>query len=217
MPKATVSRRRLRDSAATRTIILRAAKRIFADAGLAGARIDAIAAAAGVNKAMIYYYFRSKEELYGVVLEDDVQEFRRRAEEILSRKEAPGVILLRYISNHFDFIGARPSYPRLIQQLIMTGDARMKQMVRKHSIPLLRRLTALIERGMRSGEFRSFSPPDTALSIVALTVFYFNAAPIIRMVGGFDVYDKARQAHRKQEVLKFIRYALFKNPEVGSR
>jgi AcrR family transcriptional regulator len=48
----------------TRTAILAAAERIFADGGLEGARMDAIAVKAGVNKALLYYYFRGKEELY---------------------------------------------------------------------------------------------------------------------------------------------------------
>ena len=53
----------------TRAAILEAAEGIFAEVGLAGARIDAIAGAAGINKAMLYYYFKSKEGLYRAVLE----------------------------------------------------------------------------------------------------------------------------------------------------
>src|SRR3970040_2462057 len=68
----------------TRAAILGAAERIFAEAGLAGARTDAIASGAGVNKALLYYYFRSKDALYRAVLEDHLREFRRRALEVLS-------------------------------------------------------------------------------------------------------------------------------------
>src|ERR1035438_1124525 len=91
---------------ARRQAILSAAERIFATAGLAGARTDEIAAAAGVNKALLYYYFQSKEHLYEAVVEDHFREFNRRALEIL---EAPGsarAILLRYVGMHFDFICA---------------------------------------------------------------------------------------------------------------
>lgn len=208
---------RPRDSAETRAAILRAAERIFADVGLEGARTDAIARAAGVNKAMLYYYFRSKAGLYGAVLEEHVKEFHRRALEILSSRDAPSDILLRYVSTHFDFIGARPYYPRLFQRLIMAGDARLEGIIRRHFAPLSKRILALIRRGIRRGEFRPFDAQHTAMSLVALTVFYFNAAPIVRIIGGIDVYAKAEQARRKEEVLKFIRYALFTHPEAKAQ
>ncbi|MDD5544786.1 MAG: TetR/AcrR family transcriptional regulator [Acidobacteriia bacterium] len=204
-------RPRIRDSAATRAIILRAAERIFAEVGLAGARTDSIAAAAGVNKAMLYYYFKSKVGLHRAVLEELVGEFQRGALEVLRTKTSASQVLLGYVSYHFDFIAARPYYPRLFQRLAMTGDKHIAPMVRKYFVPLAREVRARIEGGMRSGEFKRLDPTHTAISLAALTVFYFNAAPMIRLIGGFDPYQKDAQERRKQEVLKFIRYALFRD------
>ncbi len=208
---------RHRDSAETRRTILKAAERIFADAGLAGARTDAIAAAAGVNKAMLYYYFRSKDGLYRAVLEANVEEFRRTSEEVLSGPGSPGTILLKYVSNHFDFIGARPYYPRLFQRLVMTGDRRVEDIVKAHFIPLSRRLRELIECGARSGELRPLDARHAVISLIALTVFYFSIAPWVRKIGGADVFDKEEQARRKEEVLRFVRYGLFEKPEAVDR
>ena len=72
---------RHRDSAETRATILKAAEQIYAEHGLAGARTDAIAAAAGVNKALLYYYFKSKEGLYQAVVGSQVREFQQQARE----------------------------------------------------------------------------------------------------------------------------------------
>jgi TetR/AcrR family transcriptional regulator len=204
---------RPRNSAETRASILEAAGRIFAEAGLAGARIDAIAAAADINKAMLYYYFKSKDGLYRAVLERNAEEFHRLGNEVLSGQGPAGTVLLRYVSNHFSFIGARPYYARLFQRLIMAGDRTVERIVKKHFVPLSRKLIALIERGVQSGEFRNLDARHTAISLMALTVFYFNAGPMARWIGNVDVYDPAEQAHRKEEVLKFIRFALFTNPE----
>ncbi len=204
---------RHRNSGETRAVILKTAERIFADAGLAGARIDAIAAAAGVNKAMLYYYFRSKDGLYLSVLEANVEEFHRRAEEVLARRGTAGSLLLAYVGNHFDFIGSRPYYPRLFQALVMAGGRSVEHIVRAHFVPLSRKIMELIRRGIDSGELRPLDPRHTAISLVALTVFFFNAAPLVRRVGGIDVFDKDQQKRRKEEVLKFIRYALFTDPE----
>jgi TetR/AcrR family transcriptional regulator len=210
---AIAARVRHHDSAATRATILKAAECIYAEYGLAGARTEAIAAAAGVNKALLYYYFKSKEDLYQAVVGTHVREFHRLAENVLSVKGPAGPILLRYVSNHFDFIGTHPYYPRIFQRMMMVGDRTLELMVREHSLPLSKMLLALLERGMRSGEFRRLDRQHTVLSLAGLTMFYFNMAPALRMITGQDPFTKANLARRKAEVLKFIRYALFRNPE----
>lgn len=202
-----------RNSAETRAAILRAAERIFAEAGLEGARTDAIAAAATVNKAMLYYYFKSKDGLYRAVLEANAVEFHRRAMEVLAGPGSPRDVLLRYVSNHFDFIGARPYYSRLYQRLIMTGDRSLDRLIKLHWIPIYRRLAKLVEKGVQAGEVRPVDVRHTVVSLVALTVFYFNAAPIVRKISGVDAFAKTEQARRKKEVLDFIRHALFTDPE----
>jgi len=70
-----------------RAAILAAAGRIFAKSGLAGARTDTIAAAAAVNKAMLYYYFGSKQGLYEAVVEDHFCEFNRQALDVLESND----------------------------------------------------------------------------------------------------------------------------------
>lgn len=210
-PGAFAARRQRSDE--TRAAILRAAAHIFADVGLAGARTDAIASAAGVNKALLYYYFKGKDALYLAVLEDHLKEFYRRAVEVLSTDGSARATLLRYVSMHFDFISSRPYYPRLFQRFIMTGGRHLERLARKYFLPLGQRFVAVIERGVREGEFRKVDGRHTAISLVGLTVFYFSSAPIVRLVGRMDPYAGAHLARRKKEVLKFIRYGLFREPE----
>jgi TetR/AcrR family transcriptional regulator len=207
---------RHRDSAETRTTILKAAEHIYAESGLAGARTDAIAVAAGVNKALLYYYFKSKEGLYQAVVGSQLQEFQQRTREILSAEGAAGPILMRYVSYHFDFIGTHPNYPRIFQRMMMEGDRVLERTIREHSIPLKKLLMAVLERGMKSGEFRRVDKGHAIISIAGLAVHYFNIAPAIRLVTGQDPYSKANLATRKVEVLSFIRHALFRDPEAAA-
>jgi len=204
------------DSAETRTAILKAAERIYAESGLAGARTDAIAAAAGVNKALLYYYFKSKEGLYQAVVGSQLQEFQQQAREILSAEGPAGPILMRYVSYHFDFIGTHPNYPRIFQRMMMEGDRALERAIREHSIPLKELLLSVLERGMKSGEFRRADKGHAIVSIAGLTVHYFNIAPAFRLITGQDPYSKSNLATRKAEVLKFIRYALFRDPEAAA-
>ena len=206
---------RQRRSAATRAAILAAAGRIFATSGLAGARTDAIAAAAGVNKALLYYYFKNKESLYEAVVEDHFREFNRRALEVLTAPGSARVVLLRYVSLHFDFISARHQSAPLFQQVMMTGGRFLERLIRRYFAPRGEALGNLIERGIRDGEFRRVDPFHTALSIVSLIVFYFSAAPVLRLLGRTDAYSAVNLKRRKQEVLDFIRHGLFTDPRVS--
>ncbi len=197
----------------SRAMILEAAGRIFAEQGLSGARTDAIAAEAGVNKALLYYYFKSKEDIYHAVLDEHMQGFQRKAIEILSQDGPAAPILLEYVRAHFDFIGAHPHYPRLFQRLMLAGGRGGDRLVTERMLPVARALGALLRRGIQAGEFRPFQVDHTAISLVALTVFYFNAAPVIRLVSGQNLFSRTNLRRRKAEVVQFVRYALLTDPE----
>jgi TetR/AcrR family transcriptional regulator len=200
------------NSAATREAILEAAERIFADKGLEGARTDALAAAAGVNKALLYYYFESKEGLYRAVLEGYLADFNRQALEVLSAPGSARSLLLRYINLNFDFIGAHRHHGPLFQRMLMADEKNWVRVAREHGLPRLNALLKVIERGMRKGELQRMDAAHAAISLVSLVVFYFSAAPVLRAVSGIDPYSRANVERRREEVLKFVRNALFRNP-----
>ena len=196
---------------------MKAAEQVYAEHGLAGARTDAIAAAAGVNKALLYYYFKSKEGLYEAVVGSQMREFLQQALEVLSAKGPAAPILLRYVSDHFDFMSTHPHYPRIFQRMMMEGDPALERMIRQNSLLIKTRLLPLLERGMKSGDFRRLNKVHAIVSISGLTAHYFNIAPALRMVTGQDPFTKGKLARRKAEVLRFIRYALFRNPEASEQ
>jgi TetR/AcrR family transcriptional regulator len=196
----------------SRTEILAAAARIFAKSGLAGARTDAIADAAGVNKALLYYYFSSKENLYEAVVEDHFSEFNRQALAVLAAPGPARAVLMRYVSLHFDFISSRHRYASLHQQTMMSGGRFAKRLVRKYFRPRGEAFDHLLERGMSNGEFYRSDRFNMAVSLVSLIVFYFSAAPVLKMMGRADAYSPANLRRRKAEVLDFIRRGLFTDP-----
>src|SRR6266700_1486367 len=100
-------------SAETRQRILDAALREFAAHGLAGARTEAIASAAGVNKALLYYYFDSKEKLYTAALEMISQRVRDNTMAVFLLDCSPGERVLRSAINHFDRILAQQEFQSL--------------------------------------------------------------------------------------------------------
>src|SRR5262245_5662227 len=183
--------RRQMQAVDTRATILAAAEQAFAKAGLAGARTDDIAAVAGVNKALLYYYFKSKDGLYEAVLEDHFREFSRRALELLTAPGPARVILLRYVSLYFDFISTRQRYASLYLQLMTTRGRPLERLVKKYFVPRTDAFNKLLERGIRAGEFRRTDARHAAISIVGLIVFYFSAAPVLQVLGHTDAYTAA--------------------------
>src|ERR1700679_3329743 len=92
-----------RQPEASRTALLKAALAEFAQEGLAGPRVDAIADNAGVNKALLYYYFHDKETLYGATLENFFAPLHQRIMDACDRPGSAGGTLFWCIPPHVPF------------------------------------------------------------------------------------------------------------------
>src|SRR5580658_2240658 len=143
------SLRQARDLTTARRIVA-TAEGIFSEQGLAGARMDEIARAAKVNKALLYYYFRSKEELHRFVLETLLSQLRMRVWDVHTAKLPAGKHLAAVIDNFFEFVRRHPNYPRLIQREMMSDGRNVTWIVSEYYKPLHARLEALIEEGISS-------------------------------------------------------------------
>src|SRR5690242_16329655 len=109
----------------TRAAILKAALEEFSHEGVTGARTDEIARRAGVNKALLYYYFKDKEGLYAAALEQVFSGLHERVGVVLERADLPPPErLLLYVRTHFDYIASAPVYPRLVQREFMRTTGR---------------------------------------------------------------------------------------------
>jgi TetR/AcrR family transcriptional regulator len=216
MPAVVRSQPRVTSAArsrSTRAAILAAAAEMFAKKGLAGARTDSIAAAAGVNKAMLYYYFKSKDGLYEAVVEDQFASFNHQAIQVLSAPGSARAALLSYVNLHVDFISRHHQSAPLFQQMTMSGQKFLKRLVRRYFAARGQALGDVITRGIRQGEFRRVDPFQTSVSIIALIVFYFSSAPVLQLLGHADAYSPVNLERRKRQVVDFIRHGLFIDPE----
>ena len=90
----------------SRAAILKAAAKEFAAHGIAGARTDAIAREARVNKALLYYYFKDKEKLYGAVLDNAFSGMKSKVFQVLDSDLPPREKIMAYVGAYFDFIAS---------------------------------------------------------------------------------------------------------------
>ena len=109
-------RKNKRDAVATKAAIVAAALEEFAQLGLAGARIDEIARAARVNKALLYYYFESKEHLYEGVIEQMLVAMTEALRGALGTTDGPREKLLAFLDANFKVLAAQPAFARLLEQ-----------------------------------------------------------------------------------------------------
>jgi TetR/AcrR family transcriptional regulator len=195
----------------SRQAILQAAIREFAREGVAGARTDAIAKAAKVNKALLYYYFRDKDALYGAALEQVFRERDAVLMPILKEPTPPGEKLLRYVGAFFDFLASHPQYREMVQREMFMLPRRVhaQRIVKMYMRPLFEELLKLFRDGVAAGVFRPVDPMQFIPSMAAVVVHYFGMAPFIKLMTQQDPLSPERIAARRAAVLDFISAALF--------
>jgi TetR/AcrR family transcriptional regulator len=207
-------------SAETKTRILEAAIREFAEDGLAGARTEQIAAAAGVNKALLYYYFESKEKLYAAALEMVSARVRDRSMAVYLREESPGQRMLRAALDHFDRILTQREFQSLMQQEMMRlhkGEpGELPIIVKRVFAPLQAMFQSMVREGIASGELIGADWLQIVLSGLGGNVFYFLSAPIWRMILPFEPFDKEVLRQRRVALVEFLGQAIFSDRKHGA-
>jgi len=200
--------------AASRAAILRAAAEEFAEHGIAGARTEAIAREARVNKALLYYYFKDKETLYGAVLDNAFSGLKATVFRVLDSDSPPREKIMTYVGTYFDFIASNQVYPKLMQREMMRAreghSPHIEKLVKNYFQPIYARVGELLRKGIAKGEFRKIDPAHFIPSVVAMTIFYFSSAPLMQKIVRFNPLAPERIAERRAAVLDFMSAALFR-------
>src|ERR1700722_8258173 len=208
-------------SAETRGRILDAALSEFAANGLAGARTEQIASTAGVNKALIYYYFESKEKLYSAALEMVSARVRDRCMAVFLRDASPGERVLRAALDHFDRILTQREFQSLMQQEMMRmhkgEEGELPILVKRVFAPLQAMFQSLVREGIASGELIEVEWMQMVLAALGGNVFYFLSAPIWHQMLGYDPFDKEVLRARRVAVVEFLGKAIFQDRQQGAK
>ena len=207
-------------SAETRSRILDAALTEFAANGLAGARTEQIAAAAGVNKALLYYYFESKEKLYAATLEMVSARVRDRSMAVFLREASPGERLLRAVLDHFDRILTQREFQSLMQQEMIRlhkgEEGELPILAKRVFAPLHAKFKAMACEGIASGELIEADWLQIILSALGGNVFYFLSAPVWRLIMSFEPLDPEVLRARRASMVEFFGQAIFQDRKHGA-
>jgi TetR/AcrR family transcriptional regulator len=219
MTSSNPSRSQAERADQTRTRILDAATEEFSANGLAGARTERIAESAGVNKALLYYYFRSKDDLYASALESVAARVAESSMAVLALECSAGERMLRFALNHFDRIYSQPVFQTLMQQEMIRlrkGESNaMSPLVEKLFRPMGDKVFALANEGIGSGELIPVESTQLLYSVLGPNVFYFLSAPMMRLIREENAFDPSALAFRRRAAIEFLGQAIFSDRRQG--
>lgn len=207
---APAPRKAVRDSVATRSAILDSAEKIFARDGLRSTRTEEIAAGSGVTKAMIHYYFDTKEALYQAVL-DRVFQDREQGMDFNSLRKLPPVDALQaFVERLLQQMVAKPHLGPLFALENIQNDGAFYS---RNGGKLYRTLADILERGVADGSFRQQDPGHAAVNIMGACVHFFNVSSNIRTLWPKDKADStASMINHWRAVVEFVMCAVLAPP-----
>jgi len=196
---------KIQQDATTEERILAAARKVFISRGMAGARMQDIADEAGINKALLHYYFRSKEKLFETIFKELSLQFLPRInalfESDLSLFQKIEIFCAEYISKMLE----NPFLPLfIVNEINKQPDVFLKKMWAGKK-PIVGKLVQQIDEEVKKGNIKKIHPAQLLLNMVSMCIFPFIGKPLCQMVMGINetVYRQLME-ERKQLVPQFI-------------
>ncbi len=189
----------------TEAIILDAARKVFIKNGFDGATMQMIADEAGINKALLHYYYRNKDRLFEAVFMEAFNKMAPRIQQILFSGDPFLEKIGQFVDNYISTLQNVPEIPIFILNELKRNPERVVVLVRNSGIEP-QRFVNLIEKEVKKGTIRPVDPYQLLVNMLAMCIFPFAARPIIE---GF-IFKQDVEAYnsfiekRKTEVTQFI-------------
>ena len=197
----------------TRTRILDAAISEFSENGLAGARTEQIAEAAGVNKALLYYYFQGKDAIYEAALEAVAQRVVASSLAAMTSDRSAGEQVVHFALNHFDRIHSQQAFQGMMQQEMMRvhrgEENALTPIIETVFRPMMMRLRDLLAEGKRTGELIMYAA-------LGANVFYFLSAPVVGIMLHYNPLERGAMEFRRKAAIEFLGLAIFTDRKHGA-
>ena len=197
------------DYTTTEEQIFNAARDVFHEKGLGGARMQEIARRAGINQSMLHYYFRSKAQLFEVVFEKAIGEAMPPLLLIL-RSDLPLLEKIEtFIDSYLAMLGRSPHLPGFILEELRRNPDRLKQIAGQRAEGVFSVFASQVETAVAQGKIKSITPEHLFSNMLSLCIFPFVARPMLQTVMGVndDGYDQMIN-ERREVVTSFILNAL---------
>jgi len=192
--------------------IKEAAKSVFVRNGYSGARMQDIADEAGINKALLHYYFRSKEKLFELIFFEVFDVVIPQLKATVSTDQRVAEKIKAFVSTYIDVIQANPHVPIFIlHELSQGADRFVEKLKQRQVLPEMAQFMLQLMSEMEAGKVKSFQPLHLFMNIISMCAFPFVAKPLLQAVSGLSEEDwTVLMDERKEEVTRFILSAIKK-------
>jgi len=196
------------DPAPTEERILEAAKKVFHARGYAGARMQEIADEAGVNKALLHYYYRNKESLFHAVFEDAFSKLLVKMKEIFFSDRPLTEKVEQFVQYYVTFISNNSYLPLFVLNSLYERPEQFRALLERNTLSPLSILET-IRQQVKSELNLDIDPLHLYINILSLSIFPVIAKPMIQNIFGYsDEHLDAFYAERRHTVPQFILNAL---------
>ncbi len=185
--------------------ILEAAKNVFQKKGMDGARMQEIADEAGINKAMLHYYYRSKQQLFEAVFSNAFSLLAPQLNKILNDDSSIEEKVKNFTSNYISFISKHPYLPNFILQELNRNPKFFEKIQQNSAFPTLEKFKSQVATDVEKGILEPIDGEQLFINIISLNIFPFVATPLIK--GFLKIDDKGFKQlmeQRKTAVSEFI-------------
>lgn len=196
----------------TENLILDAAMKVFTRHGFAGARTEDIAREAGINRALLHYYFRDKKTMFDIIFETRFKEFFSSLIGIIASEQPLLDKIKSMVAHEIDTLIRHPDMPRFVISEIASQPERLFELGQKMGInprQFVTRFEEQVAEAVAAGQIRPISGKQLLMNIMSLCLYPFIAKPVVKAMLQLDerAFTESME-QRKTEVSQFIINAL---------
>jgi len=189
----------------TEIAILNAAKRIFERKGMEGARMQEIANEADINKALLHYYFRSKQLLFEAVFKNAFLLLSPQLNKIMNSDSSLFEKIRGFSNNYISFIIKHPYLPNFIIQELNRNPTFLTKLIEKQHFPSIEKFQNQVDECIANGSITPINSLQLFINLISLNILPFLAAPLLKsFLGVNDTNYQQLLENRKTEVADFI-------------
>ena len=197
-----------------RARILAAAAEVFASIGFAGARVDEIAARAGVNKAMLYYHVGDKDKLYATVLTETIDRVPVALRAAIANVDTPAEKLQCILETLAALPTSNPQFVPIMLREIASGGATLPDEMLARMAGIFQIVAEVLAEGVRKKAFRATDPLLTHVTLVGSMLFLVASQPIRKRVAKLS---GVKHAHSLEDLARHTGNLVLKGLEVEKK
>lgn len=195
----------VKDDKSAEQKILDAAKQVFMENGLDGARMQDIADKAGINKALLHYYFRSKDKLFDRIFMEEAQKFMPKVTEIMLSDMTLFEKIEKFMGEYIDTLMQNPMLANFILSEIHRNPKEMMTKIWGNHRPPIDKVEEHVARLVKKGEIRPIKGYELMVNMVSLCIFPFLAKPMVQWVTKTnDAEFMKMMQQRKKTAVQFV-------------